>query len=63
MTPVCNLDQLEAHLARWVNDSDDDLPIGYILSLEGADSMVTLQHLSQLTKEMRLFYQQTKVEL
>ena len=47
MTPVCNLDQLEAHLARWLNDSDDDLPIGYILSLEGADSMVTLQHLER----------------
>jgi membrane dipeptidase len=34
-------------LAKWADGPGDDLPVGYILSLEGADSMVTLQHLEQ----------------
>lgn len=39
---------LELHLAIW-NDRtpNDQKPIGYILSLEGADSIVTLQHLER----------------
>ena len=38
---------LESHLQLWQNDTIPDAgkPIGYILSLEGADSLVTLQHL------------------
>ncbi len=37
---------LEKHLALWTNDEPNDKkPIGYILSLEGADSMVTLDNL------------------
>ena len=31
---------LEAHVARWMEEGVADLPVGYILSLEGADSLV-----------------------
>jgi membrane dipeptidase len=41
---------LEVHLARW-RDADDAsaarLPIGYLRSLEGADSLITLAHLER----------------
>ncbi|PSL44772.1 membrane dipeptidase [Chitinophaga niastensis] len=39
---------LERHLSLW-NDGtpNDNKPIGYILSLEGADSIVTLKHLER----------------
>lgn len=48
MTPIRNLDELEAHLVLW-SDSEpvDDKPIGYILSLEGADSLVTVDHVQR----------------
>jgi membrane dipeptidase len=37
---------LENHLALWQNgEANDNKPIGYILSLEGADSLVTLKQL------------------
>ena len=37
---------LENHLALWLNGQpNDNKPIGYILSLEGADSLVTPKHL------------------
>jgi membrane dipeptidase len=41
---------LEKRVARWQNaadDSLDDLPIGCILSLEGADSLITIKHLER----------------
>jgi membrane dipeptidase len=38
---------LDGHLARWQGARADGLPIGYVLSLEGADSIVTLQHLER----------------
>jgi membrane dipeptidase len=38
---ITDLKSLEAHLTDWTNTK----PIGYILSLEGADSLVTVQHL------------------
>jgi len=38
---ITDLNSLEAHLQDWTNTK----PIGYILSLEGADSLVTVQHL------------------
>ncbi|WP_121355659.1 dipeptidase [Flavisolibacter nicotianae] len=49
MVQVNNLDSLEKHLARWKDASEpnDKKPIGYILSLEGADSLITLQHLEK----------------
>jgi membrane dipeptidase len=47
---VTSRDTLDAHLARWFEAADlsrDALPIGYVLSLEGADSIVTLAHLER----------------
>jgi membrane dipeptidase len=38
---------LDAHVNRWEASTDDARPIGYILSLEGADSIVTLRHLER----------------
>jgi membrane dipeptidase len=48
MVQISNKRALEIHLAYW-NDGDpnDHKPLGYILSLEGADSIVTLQHLQR----------------
>jgi membrane dipeptidase len=45
MTPITNLVQLDKHLDLWKLDTPDKRPIGYILSLEGADSIVSLKHL------------------
>jgi membrane dipeptidase len=48
--------ELARHLARWGRQADGSfappaagarLPVGYVLSLEGADSMVTLRHLER----------------
>lgn len=46
MTPVTDLDSLEKHLKRWANPKGND-PIGYVLSLEGADSIVNLDYLEK----------------
>lgn len=46
LTPVTNLGQLEKHLMNW-NTSTGKKPIGYILSLEGADSIVTPRYLEK----------------
>lgn len=47
LTPVTNLEQLEQHLTYWNTSSDANKKIGYLLSLEGADSMVTIAHLER----------------
>lgn len=48
MTQISDLIGLEKHLALWSNNtSNDQKPVGYILSLEGADSLVTLQHVER----------------
>jgi membrane dipeptidase len=45
---VKDLRSLEIHLAYWHNnDNKDKKTIGYILSLEGADSLITLQHVEE----------------
>ncbi|TDE17348.1 dipeptidase [Dyadobacter psychrotolerans] len=48
MVQIHNLETLEQHLTLW-NDGtpNDSKPIGYILSLEGADSLVTLGHVER----------------
>lgn len=45
MVQITDLPSLEQHLALW-NDGtpNEHKPVGYILSLEGADSLVTLDH-------------------
>jgi len=47
MVQVTNLDELDAHLALWNDTSipDSAKPVGYILSLEGADSLVDISYL------------------
>jgi membrane dipeptidase len=46
MTPIRSAADLDAHLARW-QASPDATPLGYVLTLEGADSLVTLDHLER----------------
>ena len=49
MIQINNLHALEAHLWQWSDDNtiDSNLPIGYILSLEGADSIIDISYLEQ----------------
>ena len=46
LTPITTVRALDQHLDRW-RSGGDGLPIGYVLSLEGADSLVTLHHLER----------------
>ena len=43
---ITNAAELDRHLANWQEDPDAT-PIGFILTLEGADSLVTLDHLER----------------
>jgi membrane dipeptidase len=46
MIMIKDAKELDKHLASWTNDQvTDKKPIGYILSLEGADSLVSIDHL------------------
>lgn len=46
LRPITNRRELEEHLRLWQGGNQEEkLPIGYILSLEGADSIVSLQYL------------------
>ncbi len=46
MVQITNQASLEKHLALWFDQSNTNKkPIGYVLSLEGADSLVTIDHL------------------
>ncbi len=47
MVSITTTEALDAHVARWTGEPAADAPIGYILSLEGADSIVTLAHLER----------------
>lgn len=49
MVQITNLTELEAHLALWADQSVDDMtkPVGFLLSLEGADSLVRLSYLEK----------------
>ncbi|TDQ17317.1 membrane dipeptidase [Algoriphagus boseongensis] len=48
MTQIRNLAELESHVALWKNETDNSQkPIGFILSLEGADSIVNLDYLEK----------------
>jgi membrane dipeptidase len=44
---INSLKSLEDHLHYWAKDTSPKKTIGYILSLEGADSIVTLEHLER----------------
>jgi membrane dipeptidase len=48
MRPIRTARELTEHVALWNSLDDrllDDAPIGFVLSLEGADSLLTLDHL------------------
>jgi membrane dipeptidase len=47
MVQICSLSDLQKHLTYWESESTERKAIGYILSLEGADSIVTLKHLER----------------
>lgn len=47
LTQITNLASLNIHLENWNNSTFDKKPIGYILSLEGADSIITIDHLER----------------
>lgn len=44
MRQIMNLKELDLQLDQWENKKEN-CPIGYILSLEGADSIVSMEHL------------------
>lgn len=46
LVQITNKQELDDHLALW-NTALEKKPIGYILSLEGADSIVTIDHLQR----------------
>jgi membrane dipeptidase len=48
MAQIRNLDQLKTHLDLWKDGKDNSAkPVGFILSLEGADSIVNLDYLEK----------------
>jgi membrane dipeptidase len=47
MVQIVDAAGLARHVALWSDAPPDDAPIGFILSLEGADSIVTLRHLER----------------
>ncbi|MGN6397274.1 MAG: dipeptidase [Mucilaginibacter sp.] len=48
MVLVKDVEGLEKHIAFWNNGQpNENKPVGYILSLEGADSIVTVSHLER----------------
>lgn len=47
MVQITDAAGLEKHFQLWQRNPSADQPIGYILSLEGADSIVTLKHLER----------------
>ncbi|RTL59514.1 MAG: peptidase M19 [Sphingobacteriales bacterium] len=48
MKQVIDLSSLKSHLKNWNNSKNNTKkPVGYILSLEGADSLITVDHLEK----------------
>ncbi|HEY4325534.1 MAG TPA: membrane dipeptidase [Mucilaginibacter sp.] len=48
MVQVNNRQSLEKHISLWMDsESNEHKPVGYILSLEGADSIITIGHLER----------------
>jgi membrane dipeptidase len=47
MFQITDVGSLDRHLSRWSSGDATGLPIGYVLSLEGADSILTPAHLER----------------
>jgi membrane dipeptidase len=45
MKMIKDIDELEQHVSSWTNNANDAKLIGFILTLEGADSLITLRNL------------------
>src|ERR671913_1280387 len=45
LVQIADRASLDRQVALWENGGAADAPIGYVLSLEGADSIVTMKHL------------------
>ena len=50
MVQITNIIDLNKHLSLWKEDKLDS-PVGYILSLEGADSILSMEHLEIMYKK------------
>lgn len=51
MVQIADAEALRRHVALWSNSPPADAPIGYILTLECADSILTLKHLERLYEQ------------
>ena len=47
LRPITDCEQLDQQVERWQNGPPSDAAIGYVLSLEGADSILTPGHLER----------------
>ena len=47
MKQIIDLDSLHKHLENWQKENTNELPIGYVLSLEGADSIINMRYLEK----------------
>jgi membrane dipeptidase len=47
LVQIKNKESLKTHLQRWRHENAKNTPIGYILSLEGADSIVSISYLEK----------------
>ncbi len=52
MVQISDRAKLDKHLALWEStETPEDTPIGYVLSLEGADSILSLDHLARAREQ------------
>lgn len=51
MRQIADRRALDAHVEMWASGQSADAPIGYVLSLEGADSIVTPSHLERAYRD------------
>ncbi|HEY0769531.1 MAG TPA: membrane dipeptidase, partial [Sphingobacteriaceae bacterium] len=49
MRQICDLQSLDHHINLWQDENTDNLhkPVGFILSLEGADSLIDISYLEK----------------
>lgn len=47
MKMITNVNELNEHVELWMNDKINEKPVGYILSLEGADSLVDISYVER----------------
>ncbi|MGN6247668.1 MAG: dipeptidase, partial [Ginsengibacter sp.] len=47
MKQITDVNSLKEQLSKWESGNSENLPVGYILSLEGADSIVNMKYLEK----------------